>query len=110
MLFVLARRPEALRAIAERLPRPLMYMTPSGGLAEAGLSLADLGAMGFALVVDPSTPLLAMHHALRRSYQAMAAGVADPALGAQAEEEQARVHETIGLETLLAIERRTVER
>ncbi len=110
MLFVLARRPEDLRAIAGRLPHPLMYMTPAGGLAEAGLSLAELGAMGFGLVVDPSTPLLAMHHALRQSYQAIAAGRPDPVLGAQAGAEQDRVHETIGLETLLAVERRTVER
>jgi 2-methylisocitrate lyase-like PEP mutase family enzyme len=110
VLFVLARKPEALRIIAERLPRPLMFMTPSGGLAEAGLSLAELGAMGFTLVVDPSTPLLAMHQALRRSYQAMAAGLPDPALRTGGEAEQARVHETIGLAKLLEIEKRTVER
>ncbi|MEJ1977586.1 MAG: hypothetical protein WDN49_17230 [Acetobacteraceae bacterium] len=59
-------------------------------MAEARLSLADLGAMGFTLVVDPSTPLLAMHRALRRSYHALAVGVPDPAAGGQAEDEQAR--------------------
>jgi 2-methylisocitrate lyase-like PEP mutase family enzyme len=109
MLFVLAREPEALRAIAERLPRPLMYMTPSGGLTEASMTPAELGALGYTLIVDPSTPLLAMHQSLRRSYAAMAAGQADPAIGRNAAEEQDRVHDTIGLSALLDIERRTVE-
>ena len=109
MLFVLAREPEALRAIAERLPRPLMYMTPSGGLADAAMSPAELASLGYTLIVDPSTPLLAMHQALRRSYAALAAGHADPALQGDAEAEQRQVHETIGLSKLLDIEARTVE-
>ena len=109
MLFVLARKPEDLRVIAERLPRPLMYMTPSGGLADAAMSTAELAALGYTLIVDPSTPLLAMHQALRGSYAAIAAGRADPTVGHDAEAEQARVHETIGLDRLLEIEARTVE-
>ena len=108
MLFVLARAPEDLRAIAERLPHPLMYMTPAGGLADAALTSAELAGLGYTLIVDPSTPLLAMHRALRESYAALAAGRADPAIG-DAEAEGARVHETIGLAKLLAIEARTVE-
>ena len=60
MLFVLAREPSVLRTIAERLPRPLMYMTPAGGLADAGISASELAALGYTLIVDPSTPLLAM--------------------------------------------------
>ncbi len=110
MLFVLAREPAALRTIAERLPRPLMYMTPAGGLADAAMSAVDLAALGYTLIIDPSTPLLAMHQALRRSYAAIAAGRADPAMDGDAEVEQKRVHETIGLAKLLEIEARTVER
>ncbi|RYY17988.1 MAG: isocitrate lyase/PEP mutase family protein [Alphaproteobacteria bacterium] len=110
MLFVLAREPSVLRTIAERLPRPLMYMTPAGGLADAGISASELAALGYTLIVDPSTPLLAMHRALRQSYAAIAAGRADSALKDDAEAEQARVHETIGLMKLLEIEARTVER
>ena len=110
MLFVLARQPEHLQAIAERLPRPLMFMTPASGLAASGPTPDELAAMGFTLIVDPSTPLLAMHHALRQSYAALAGGLADPAVGMQGDAEQARVHETIGLARLLEIERRTVER
>ncbi len=110
MLFVLAREPAALRTIAERLPRPLMYMTPAGGLADAAMGAAELGALGYTLIVDPSTPLLAMHHALRQSYAAIAAGRADPAMAGDTDAEQKRVHETIGLDRLLEIEARTVER
>jgi 2-methylisocitrate lyase-like PEP mutase family enzyme len=68
MLLVLARKPEDLRAIAERLPHFLMFMTPSGGLGDAKLSATELKSLGYDLIVDPSTPLLAMHRALRRSY------------------------------------------
>ena len=110
MLFVLARESSALRAIAERLPRPLMYMTPAGGLSAAGMSATELAALGYTLIVDPSTPLLAMHQALRQSYAAIAEGRTDSALGGDAEAEQSRVHETIGLAKLLEIEARTVER
>ncbi len=110
MLFVLARRPEDLRAVAERLPRPLMYMTPAGGLADAALSATELKSLGYDLLVDPSTPLLAMHRALRRSYDAIAGGTSDPELGDKAEAEQKLVHDTIGLGKLLEIEARTVER
>ncbi len=110
MLFVLARSPKDLRAIAERLPRPLMYMTPAGGLADAALSATELKSLGYDLLVDPSTPLLAMHRALRRSYDAIARGTSDPELGDKAEAEQKLVHDTIGLDELLEIEARTVER
>ena len=110
MLFVLARKPDALRAIAERLPRPLMFMTPAGGLADAAMTPAELAALGYALIVDPSTPLLAMHAALRQSYAAIAAGMADPVTSGQADAEQCLVHQTIGLDAMLAIEKRTVER
>lgn len=110
MLFVLARKAEDLRAVAERLPPPLMYMTPAGGLADAELSLAELAALGYRLIVDPSTPLLAMHRALRASYAAIAAGRPDPTVGPEAAAEQEAVHATIGLAAMLEIETRTVER
>ena len=110
ILFVLAREPEQLRIIGARLPGPLMYMASSAGLASMGLSLAELGGLGFRLVVDPATPLLAMHRALREAYAAMCARAPRPVPGLDGPAEQERVHETIGLEALLEIERRTVER
>lgn len=108
MLLVLPRRPEELRLIAERLGGPLMHMTLDG--LAGGPGLAELNALGYRLIVDPSTPLLAAHRALRAAYAALAEGLPDPTLGRDgARAEQEALHETIGLEALLEIERRTVE-
>src|ERR1035437_17976 len=60
ILFVLSRKPEELRIIAERMPAPLMYMISSAGLAAAGMTVAELYGMGFKLFVDPVMPLLAI--------------------------------------------------
>jgi methylisocitrate lyase len=72
--------------------------------------MREWGDLGYRLFVDASTPFMAMHHALRQCYAAMARGEADPLIGADTRDEQRRVHETIGLETMLAVEKRTVER
>jgi methylisocitrate lyase len=111
ILFLTARKPEDLRHIAERLPTPLMYMFAGGGVAATGIPVPELHRMGYKLFVDSQTPLLALHHALRDCYMALKELRPDPLLGAgDGEAEQRAVHETIGLGTLLAIERRTVER
>ena len=108
MLFITARKPEEHRIIAERLPGPLMYMHVPGG--DQSIPVSELFRMGFRLFVDPVTPLLAMHRALRDSYVALHAGRPDPLVGEDPRGEQDRMHATIRLESLLAIERRTVER
>jgi 2-methylisocitrate lyase-like PEP mutase family enzyme len=110
LLLSMARTPEQLRAIAERLGGPLMYLAGRGGLAGLGLSLAELGAMGYRIVADPTTPLLAAFAAWRHVYQDLAedfgaSARADPEL-ATAERDMLEV---IGLERLLDIERATVE-
>lgn len=110
ILFVLARKPEEARHLAERLPPPLMYMFLGNGIAGSAIAVPELHRMGYRLLVDSTTPLLAMHRALRNTYQAMREGRGDPLLGMEAAAEQQRVHETIELEKLLEIERRTVER
>lgn len=111
MLFVLARRPEELRAIAERFrSMPLMYMPPAGGLASSGLTLDDMVPLGIRLVVDAQTPMLAMHRAIRDSYAAILKGEADPLVGGSIQAEDRALKESIALETLLEAERRTVER
>jgi hypothetical protein len=53
---------------------------------------------------------MAMHHALRQCYAALAQGESDPLVGADTRDEQRVVHATIGLDAMLAIEKRTVER
>jgi methylisocitrate lyase len=68
LLLSMAHAPEHLRAIAERLGGPLMYLTRRGGLAGLGMTLADLGGLGYRIVADPSTPLLAAYEAWKTIY------------------------------------------
>jgi 2-methylisocitrate lyase-like PEP mutase family enzyme len=110
ILYVSGRRPEDLRFIGERLPPPLMYMTGAGGMAASPLRRAELYALGFRLIVDPTTPLMAAHKALRQCYAALADEQPDPLLGSEAGREQEEVHRTINLAAMLDVERRTVER
>ena len=110
MLLVMPRNLDDVRTIGERLPRPLMYMVPTGGLGAIGMPIPELVARGFSLIVDPGTPFFAMAHALRLSYAALKAGRIDPTLGTTAVAEEQLVHQAIGLQELLDIERRTVER
>ncbi|MEO8713442.1 MAG: isocitrate lyase/PEP mutase family protein [Acetobacteraceae bacterium] len=110
ILFVLARTPEEWRFIGERLEPPLMFMVSSAGIDGVAIPEAELHRMGYRLFVDPVMPLLAMHRALRGSYAALAEKRVDPLIGGEGAAEQRVMHETIELETLLAIERRTTER
>jgi hypothetical protein len=43
-------------------------MTGAGGLAASPLSKPELAALGFRLIVDATTPFLAMHKAPRQCY------------------------------------------
>src|SRR6266498_3353862 len=47
LLLSMAHKTEQHRAIAERLGGPLMYLAGRGGLAGAGLTLRDLGDLGY---------------------------------------------------------------
>jgi methylisocitrate lyase len=111
LLLSMAHRPEQLRAIALRLGGPLMYLAGRGGLAGSGLTLEELGGLGYKIVADPVTPLLAAYAAWRTVYAELADGfgaktATRPDWG-PAEKDMLAV---IGLEKLLAIERATVER
>ena len=110
LLLSMAHRPEQLRLIAERLGGPLMYLTGRGGLAGLGMTLADLGGLGYRIVADPSTPLLAAYEAWQRTYADLRAafGAGTPARDwGPLEKDMLGV---IGLEKLLAVERATVEK
>jgi len=110
LLLSMAHKPEQLRAIAERLGGPLMYLAGRGGLAGLGLTLADLGSLGYKIVADPSTPLLAADAAWKKVYAELADGfganVRTKADWSPVEKDMLAV---IDLEKLLAIERATVE-
>jgi hypothetical protein len=72
--------------------------------------MTELAALGYRVVGVPVLPLLSLHRALRQTYEKLAAFELDPALGdSGAEPEMKAVHQTVDLERLLEIERRTVE-
>jgi len=110
VLLLSPRTPEEVAHVAGRLPPPLMLLLAPGGLAALAMTPAELHALGYRLLVDTSTPLLAAFEAMRATYGELADGFAvrsrEPAAwtGLQAE-----LHNVIGLESLLAVERRTVE-
>ena len=110
ILLVLPARPEQARIIGERMPGPLMLMSSFSRIADSAMTMPELTALGYRLFVDAQTPLMVMHHALAQGYAAMKAGQPDPLIGGDARVEQDRVHQTINLEAMLEIERRTVER
>jgi methylisocitrate lyase len=111
LLLLLPRNAEEARHIGERLPAPLMHLLTRGGPKALGLEIADMAALGFRLLVDPQTPLLAAYRAWRDCYRALAEDMRDPSLDAEAAARlQEELHDTIGLERLLEIERETVER
>ena len=109
MLLVLPRTPEEARTIGERIEGPLFYFMLAG-TASMGMTLAELGQLGYRIVCDATTPLLARQKALRLCYEALAQGLPDPTLAGAYKEEDRLIHQTIELEKLLAVERRTVER
>ena len=110
LLLSMAHTAEQLRAIALRLGGPLMYLAGRGGLAGLGMTLADLGGLGYKIVADPSTPLLAAYTAWKNVYADLAGG-----FGAQhaAKPDWGPVEKdllgVIDIEKLLAVERATVE-
>jgi methylisocitrate lyase len=110
LLLSMARTPEQLRTIAERLGGPLMYLAGRGGLAGTGMTLAELGRLGYKIVADPGTALLAAFAAWKKVYADLADGFgANAAVSTEwpaLEEEMLRI---IGLEKLLEVERATVE-
>jgi methylisocitrate lyase len=109
MLLILPRTPEQAETIARRIEGPLLYMTLAG-IPSMGMSLEEAGSLGYKLVVDATTPLFARQKALRLSYEAIARGEVDPVFGGAYREEARHIHDVIGLDAMLEIERRTVER
>jgi methylisocitrate lyase len=109
LLLSMARTPEQLRLIGERLGGPLMHLTGRGGLAGLGMTLADLGALGYRIVADPSTPLLAAFAAWQQAYADLAAGFGAGQARRDWEPLERDLLEVIELEKLLAVDRRTVE-
>jgi 2-methylisocitrate lyase-like PEP mutase family enzyme len=110
LLLSMARTPEQLRTIAERLGGPLMYLTARGGLAGLGLTLRELGSLGYKIVADPQTALLAAYAAWKQVYRQLADGFgASPATQRDWGPTEKDMLTLIGIDKLLAIGRATVE-
>lgn len=105
------RTAEDARHVGERLPPRLVVLSRPGGPAAMGMTLADFGAAGFRLVCDPQTALLAQYHAAREVYRGLRSpGGAEAPAGTTWAALGEDIHETIGIEALLDVERATVER
>jgi methylisocitrate lyase len=111
VLLLSPRNQEEVRHVAERLGGPLMMLMSPGGLAKIDMNAADLHALGYRILADPQTPLLAAFEAIRANYAEMAEAVAIRSRPASDWEDlQEDLHDVIGLDTLLEVERRTVEK
>jgi 2-methylisocitrate lyase-like PEP mutase family enzyme len=108
LLLVLPRTPEQAESIAQRIDAPLLYMTLAG-IPSMGMTLAEAGDLGYRMVVDATTPLFARQRALRLCYEAIARGESDPTFGSDYRSEVDHIHQLIGLDEMLEVERRTVE-
>ena len=110
MLYITARTPEEAHRIARELPPPYMFSLPGHGAEVAGMPLAALGELGFRVFAS-SISALAFHRAMKRSYEMLARGEPDPAFdGTTHMDEHHALHDSLGLERMLEIERRTVEK
>lgn len=110
MLFVSPRNAEEARIIAGSLPPPFMFTVQGEGVQGYGMTLAEFGALGYRILAI-TTPTFAFHRAMQQTYRSLADGTPNPVLaGTTRKAEQAALHETLGLEALLEIERATVER
>lgn len=103
--------PATIVAIGERLGPPLLFLCPPGGLAQVGLTVAEMHAAGFRVLVDA----MSLH---LRVYESLAAGYAQLADGFTIDAERpdqewwgqlADLHETIDFDALIEIERREAD-
>lgn len=109
VLLLLQKTPEEARFIGERLEGPLLYML-TGGIASMGMTMDELGKLGFKIVLDALTPFYARQKALQNCYDALARGDIDPLVGRDFPAITDDVHDLINLDVLVDIEKRTVER
>jgi 2-methylisocitrate lyase-like PEP mutase family enzyme len=110
VIYISPRTPEEAHAIAKRLPGPFMFSVPGEDVHKFGVPVAELGALGYR-ILTVTTPIYAYHRAMQQTYRAIADGTANPVMaGTTRKAEQAALHDTIGLDALLAIEKATVEK
>ena len=110
VLMLSPRNAEQVRAIAERLPPPFQVLVGAGGLSTLGVTLEEMGELGFKLLIDAAQPMLVAFRAWEELYESMGPDLGSPALSSEeARELAAELNEAVGIERLLEIERATVE-
>ncbi len=110
-LLMLGPRNEAeLRVIAERLEPPFQILVPAGGVGALGMTVEELGELGFKLLIDAAKPMLASFRAWKEIYETTAPDLSSPALTSEnARRLASELNEAVGIDALLEIERATVE-
>jgi 2-methylisocitrate lyase-like PEP mutase family enzyme len=110
VIYISPRTPEEARTIAQRIPGPFMFSVPGEDVHKFGVPLAELGTLGYR-ILTVTTPIYAYHRAMQQTYRSIADGTANPVMaGTTRKAEQAALHDTVGLDALLAIEKATVEK
>jgi methylisocitrate lyase len=102
------RDPDVVLRLGRELGPPLMYLAPPGGLAHVALSLTDLHSAGYRIVTDAMSLHLSVYATLKAGYAELAGDGFSLGAGRAAADWWTllgELHETIGLDALLAIER-----
>ncbi|HTX07815.1 MAG TPA: isocitrate lyase/PEP mutase family protein [Solirubrobacteraceae bacterium] len=102
------RDADVVLRLGRELGPPLMYLAPPGGLAHTELSLADLHGAGYRIVTDAMSLHLSVYAALKAGYRELAEDGFSISAGREAADWWtlvAELHETIGFDALLALER-----
>lgn len=111
VLLASPRDAEEARFLGERLPAPLMYLCPPGGLQAIGLSKQEMAGLGWKILADPGTGLFAAYETWRNLYRELAG---DFCLSSRPHtdwrELEHEMHRAINLPKLIEIEKRTVEK
>jgi len=111
-LLTLARTPEDIRFVGERMDGPLVLLAPAGGIGQLDITMSELSDLGYRLICDSQTVLLAQFHAAASVYEQLktkrAAKPPETSGGWHAISES--IHKTIDLDKLLEIEKSTVEK
>ncbi len=110
VLYISPRNPDEARRIARELQPPLMFSYESGEKPGAGVTLKELGDLGYRVLTVANTAL-PFHRAMKQTYEAIARGEPNPVMaGTTHKAEQAALHRTIGFDALIAVEKATVEK
>ena len=110
LLMLGPRNQTDIRAIADRLDGPFQILVPAEGISIFEMTKAQLGELGFKLLIDAAKPMLVSFRAWKELYESTADDLSSTALTAdEARELTDQLNDAVGIDHLLEIERATVE-